>query len=179
METLDYDLQGVVDELRPALEANADSTRALASCFEKIKTTRAIEIAKVIFENSATVCVFTSQTDAFIADKFIQKNPDVHLLRLGHLKANEVQRVVEARWGKGSQVPFHASTFSEFCENRKHPVGVVLTVAEDILKKRVCVYEKLSGAGQWPKDPKLGLNDVDTLTLLEVVVYGGTPTPLP
>lgn len=178
-DTLGFDLQGVIEELRPALEADAAPVRAIASMFETIKTSKPIDVAQVVFEKSATICVFTSHTASFDVDKFIEKNSAVHPIRLGHLKAEEVQRVVKTRWGEASAVPFDAPTFSGFCEKQKHPVGVVLSVAEDLLKKRARDYESLSGTGQWPTEVKLGFTDVETLGLLEVVINGGTPARVP
>jgi len=176
LDTLDYDLQGVVADLLPALKA--DRGAAFGSCLEKIRTSRVVEIAKVIFENFPTLCIFTAQAGVFDVDRFVDRHSDVHVLKLGHLNSNDVSKVLEKRWGTSSPVPFHVPTLSSFCERNQHPVGVVLTVAERLLKRRVRTYEALSGQGVWPEDQRLGFTDVNTLESLqgelEVLVNGGS-----
>jgi hypothetical protein len=174
-KTLDYDLQSVFIDLLPAMKANPGAV--LGSCFEKIKSQQVIEVAQVVFENFPAVCVFTAQPGFFDVDDFETRNADVHVLRLGHLNSEEVKKVLEKKWGQASSLPFHVPTLGNFCENKKHTVGVVLTVAEKLLRKRVQAYEKLNGQNTWPQDTRLGFTDINTLELLEaleVVVNGGS-----
>lgn len=173
-KTLDYDLQSVFVDLLPAMKAKPGA--ALGACFEKIKSQQVIEVAQVVFETFPAVCVFTVQPGSFDVDEFETRNPDVHVLRLGHLNSEEVKKVLEKKWGQASSLPFHLPTLGSFCESKKHTVGVVLTVAEKLLRKRVQAYERLNGQDTWPQDARLGFTDINTLELLEaleVVVNGG------
>jgi hypothetical protein len=173
-KTIEYELQEVVQMLAPALEAGQGKT--FASCLEKLMKPRMIEIALVAFEGIPTVCVFTKLPAAsdFDVDKFAVAHPEVHVLRLGYLNAQEVSRILDASWGKSSPVPFDVDKIGEFCERRKHSIGVVLTVAERLLKKKVGLYEQLKLDGSWPQDPKLGFDALNTLEMLEVVINGGS-----
>jgi hypothetical protein len=176
-DTLKFDLQGVVSGLEPAMKSDTAAVRAIASAFEVLKTPKPIDVAMTAFEQIETVCVFTVHAGTFDLDDAIGDRP-VHLIQLGFLTAEEVERIVATRWGTASPLPFHADTFSKFCEKLERPVGAVLTTAEDVLKSRVGIYEKLKGSGQWPADAKLGLSDIETLTALEILMYGGTPKHL-
>jgi hypothetical protein len=173
-DTLDVELQSVVADLLPALKAAPGA--AFGSCLEKIKTQKVIEIALIVFENFPTVCVFTAQAGAFDVDKFTERHPEVHALRLGYLNSEEARKLLEKKWGTASNLPFHLPTLGNFCEKNKHSIGVVLTVAERLLKRRVRVYEDLHGNGSWPGDARLGFSEINTLELLqslEVLVNGG------
>ena len=175
MDTLEYELQGVLVALGPALDAKPGSPVGFGSCLEKIKTSRAVEMALVVFEGSPTVCVFTVQTTANIdVDEFAEQHREIHVLRLKHLNSQDVPKILQKKWGTASEIPLHLPTLGTFCEKQKHTVGVVLRLAERLLRKRVLAYEGLNRAGSWPEDRELGLTDLHTLELLEVLVNGGS-----
>lgn len=171
-ETLEFRLQLIMKRLIPFLKGGP---ARMASCVEGVKNEKVIAAAEVVFKDFPIVCVFTVQPGSFDLAKY-KKHPNVHLLELGHLKADEVSKVVKKRWGDVSPVPFDVPTLGSFCETKKHSVGAVLTVAERLLARRVRVYETLKADGVWPTDNRLGFSDVETLQslegALEAVIYG-------
>jgi len=162
--TLDYDLRGVVAGLLPALQVGK---AGIGSCLEEIKSAKAIEIAEVVFSRVPTLCVFTAEAGVLDAEKLADTSPHICVIRLSHLSREDVGKVLLKRWGEATPLPFDLPTLGRFCESQKHPIGVVLTVVERLLKRRVRVYEELNGQGRWPTEEKLGFTDVTTLELLQ------------
>jgi Cdc6-like AAA superfamily ATPase len=123
--------------------------------------------AKKIHAAGANLVVLVDDLDRCDPDQ-IDTLPDVHVMRLAPLKAAEIKRVIEMRWGTTTALPFHTQTFCDFCAKNQHTVGVVLRVADELIKKRVEKYELISagtvvGPGTWPADTDLGIGtSIDT-----------------
>jgi hypothetical protein len=172
--TIDYDLRSVLRDVTPALTGR---TLTFGTALERVRTLKVIQLAKTIFDELCTTCVFTCQSSAFDESSLarLRDDPDIHLIELRPLNAEEASRIFEARWGATSP-PLHVETFGRFCEERNHTVGVVLRMADGVLRKRVKDAEAANGGtvGRWPHDISLGTTSKsETRLLLEVVSYGG------